>query len=358
MKTRDAVIKQKIRVLVVDDSALMRKKITEMINRSVDCEVIGTARDGLEALQVIQILKPDVITLDLELPKMDGLVCLGCIMSEWPTPVVIVSGTDTEQSNMVLQALEYGAVAFVAKPSGVISLDIEKVREELLAKIRLAHEAPLDSLRLLWLKNPNQVNALRPSFNKLIAIGASTGGPGAVAHILSALPGDLKACILIVQHMPQHFIHSFAERLNNQSALLVKEAGDKEPLEGSKVLIAPSGFMMTVKSQGKQALIHLEKDAILKHRISPSIDATFLSVAEVYREHSVGIILTGMGKDGTEGCRRIKQCRGKTIAQDKSSCIVFGMPSAAIAAGAVDEIIPLAQIPQAILDEVGGIDGK
>lgn len=349
-----STVNSKIRVLVVDDSALMRKKIAEIINSSVDCEVVATARDGYEAIQITQALKPDVITLDLQLPKMDGLTCLGYIMSDWPTPVVILSAFAQEGSLAAIEALEYGAVDIVAKPGGVISLNLERAKEELLTKIRVANRVSIKKLKLRLFQRTRKLKKdFRISMNKLVAIGASTGGPRAVTEVLTHLPGDLPAAILVVQHMPAGFTKSFAERLDQECELQVKEAEDGEPITAGKVLVAPSGFTMkAVRLSGEGEVVRIKKEEVELHYISPSVDQTFSSVAPVFGRNAVGVILTGMGDDGTEGCKRIKEYGGSTLAEDESSCVVYGMPASAAKAGVIDQTIPLEKIPNAIMAKV------
>lgn len=350
----------KIRVLIVDDSALMRKKIAEIINSSPDCEVIGLARDGYEALNVIQSLKPDVVTLDLQLPKMDGLTCLVYIMSEWPTPVIVLSAFTTEGSKIAVKALEYGAIDFIAKPEGVISPGIHKINKELLNKIRLASKVPVENLKILSAQKANSLKQEpRKGTPKIVLLGASTGGPRAVMQILRELPANFPAAIIVIQHMPKYFIPSFVQRLNEQCDLDVKEAEDEDSIIPGRVLVAPGGYLMEVvkanESKNFTAKISLVETS-LQH-LSPSIDAVFSSAAQTFGTHTLGIILTGMGKDGTKGCVEIKQCGGTTIAEDESSCIVFGMPAAAIAAQAIDSVLPLDQIAKAILTEVSSSNG-
>jgi two-component system chemotaxis response regulator CheB len=352
--------KNKIRVLVVEDSALMRKKISDMINSSVDCEVVAIARDGYEAIQIIETLKPDVITLDLELPKMDGLTCLGYIMSEWPTPVIVLSAFVQEESIMVIKALEYGAIDFVLKPGGAISININDVKHELLEKIRMAVNVSISKLKFVSLKK--SIKLKRPQLilpQAIVAIGASTGGPSAVAQILSSLPGDLKAGVIVIQHMPQSFIKSFAQRLDLKSELQVKEAKEGDRIIAGHVFIAPSGFETKVERRdNNEVIIRINLEIKKSHHISPSVDTSFSSIAKVFGSKAIGVILTGMGKDGTEGCRRLKAHGGSTVAEDASSCIVFGMPYSAIAAGVIDQVVPLSQIPGAIVKQVGDVNGR
>jgi two-component system chemotaxis response regulator CheB len=338
----------KIRVLVVDDSALMRKKISDLINSDDELEVIGTARNGEEAVREVLIRQPDVITLDIEMPRMDGLNALGYIMSERPTPVIMLSAYTKYGSHETISALEYGAVDFVLKPSGVISLDIGKVKNELLSKIKLAAGISIDKIKLLLPPAAKREKISRSeSLDKLVVIGASTGGPRALSEVIPRLPGDLPAGVLIVQHMPPDFTKSLGERLNFESELTVKEAEDDEPIEPGKVLLAPGDFHMVVKKGKQRHFVALNKDPEV-HNVRPSVSVTMISAAPVYQDKTIGVILTGMGSDGVEGMSAIKHFNGKTLAEDKSTAVVNGMPKAAIDQGVVDKVVPLFDIAKEI----------
>lgn len=345
---------EKIRVLVVDDSALMRKKISDLINSDDELEVVGTARNGEEAVQEVMIRRPDVITLDIEMPRMDGLTALGYIMSECPTPVIILTGHTRWGSVGTINALEYGAVDFMLKPSGVISLDIAKVKHELLAKIKTAAKVNVKNLHLHLLP-ANKRLKVSPSLSldKLVIIGASTGGPKAISEVLPRLPGDLPAGILLVQHMPGDFTKDFAKRLDFESELYVKEAEDSEAIEPGKVLVAPGDFHMVVKHGKERNFVSLNQDPEM-HNIRPSISVTMLSAAPIYCEKTIGVILTGMGSDGVEGMALIKHFGGKTIAEDQSTAIVYGMPKAAVDKGVVDKVVPIFEIAAEIEKLVKG----
>lgn len=341
---------KKIRVLVVDDSALMRKKISDMINSDEECEVIATARNGEEAVRSISALKPDVVTLDIELPRMDGITALKYIMSEWPTPVVIVSGYTKYAGEETIKCLEYGAVDVVLKPSGVISLDMDKVRDELLTKVKAASKVNPKILRPVLIERPPiQKKREGLSTNKLVAIASSTGGPRALVEVIPKLEPDIPAGILIVQHMPEGFTRSMAERLNWESKITVKEAEEDEPIKQGKALIAPGGFHLTVESRGREGEVVKLQKGQKEHGVCPSADIAIKSVAAVYGKNCLGVILTGMGNDGVEGLRAIKQCGGQTIAEDKSTSIVYGMPKAAFDAGVADKVLPLPEIPGEIM---------
>lgn len=335
---------EKIRVLVVDDSALMRKKISDMVNSDEELEVIATARDGEEAVREILIRRPDVVTLDIEMPRMDGLMALGYIMSECPTPVIIFTGYTTWGAVETINALEYGAVDFMLKPSGAISLDIAKVKNELLSKIKLASTVNVKQLHLHLLP-ANQRPKVSPStsLDKLVIIGASTGGPKAVSEVLPRISGNLSAGILLIQHMPGDFTKDFAKRLDFESELRVKEAKEGDAIEPGKVLVAPGDFHMVVKRGTDQNFVSINRDPEM-HNIRPSVSVTMLSAAPIYRDKTIGVILTGMGSDGVEGIELIKHFGGKTLAEDESTAIVYGMPKAAIEKGIIDKALPIYDI--------------
>ncbi len=342
---------EKIRVLVVDDSALMRKKISEMVNSNGACEVVGTARDGQEAVQCVGLLKPDVITLDLEMPRMDGITALKQIMKDQPTPVVIVSGYTEFHGEQTIRCLEYGAVDFVVKPGGTVSLDMSKVQVELLDKIKTAASV---NLKVLQRMRSNGHSLLAKSYairicRKMVIIASSTGGPKALGEILPRLDPDIPAGIVVVQHMPAGFTHSLASRLNEESAIKVKEAEDGEGLLPGKAVIAPGGFHMSFESRQEQA-VHIKLAKGMKEQgFCPSADITMQSLAPFYGKNCLGVVVTGMGNDGTQGLKEIKKYGGRTIAEDASTCIVFGMPKAAFDAGVVDSVVPLPEIANAIM---------
>lgn len=336
---------KKIRVLVVDDSALMRKKISDIINSDEECEVIATARNGEEAVKSISVLKPDVVTLDLELPQMDGITALKYIMSEWPVPVVIVTGFTNYAGEETIKCLEYGAVDVVIKPSGVISLDMDRVKDELRLKVKMASKVNPGILRpLLMGRMPLQKKREGLTTHKLVAIASSTGGPRALVEVLPKLEPDIPSGIVVIQHMPEGFTRSMAERLNWESRITVKEAQDSEPIKQGKVLIAPGGFHLTVESQGKDGEVVKLQKGPKEHGVCPSADITMKSAARLYGKNCLGVILTGMGSDGVEGLRAIKQSGGHVLAQDQSTSIVYGMPKSAFDAGVVDKVLPLPEI--------------
>ena len=342
-----------IDVLVVDDSPLMRRIITNLLESDPCIRVVSTAADGQEAIRKVETLRPDVVTLDIEMPRMNGLQALEQIMQRTPTPIVMLSGA--KEAGAAVRALELGAVEFVAKPSGTISIDLYKVRDELIAKVKLATLVKLD---LAAATKTGPLVPLSPSLGGMkergawmLAIGASTGGPRALGHLLRRLPADLPASVLIVQHMPASFTASFAQRLNQRSPLHVQEAKDGQEVTTGSAYVAPGGIHMAVEEKHGRPIICLQ-DTPPVNSVRPSADVTMISVARLSGPCSMGVVLTGMGSDGAEGLAQIKAAGGLTLAQDKESSAIFGMPKAAIERGVVDGVLPLSKIPRAIVTAV------
>lgn len=335
-----------VRLLIADDSFLMRQLLSDLLAGVPEIQVVGVARDGEEALALFRTLSPDVVTLDLEMPKMDGLRALEAIQRERPTPVIVVSAYTQKGAQATLEALEKGAFDFVPKPSGTISLDIGKVRDELIAKILAAskfrqpqlrsEEGGERRIRLSHLGTPGE---------KIVAIGASTGGTRALAEILPRLPAILPAPVVVVQHMPAGFTASLAERLNESSRLRISEAAQGDFLRPGEVKIAPGDRHLVVTPERR---VLLTQDPP-QWGVRPSVDRMMISTAEVYGAGTIGILLTGMGHDGALGMKAIKVKGGTTIAQNQETCTVFGMPQAAIKAQCVDSVLPLYEIPGAIV---------
>ncbi len=341
------MMNHKIRVLVVDDSALMRKKLSDMINSDESCEVIATARNGEEAVRSVACLSPDVVTLDVELPKMDGINALKYIMSEWPTPVIMVTAFTQFGGLKTIQCLEYGAVDLVAKPGGVISLDINKVKEELLEKIKIACRVRKEDLKpLIITRRIREKKQIVQQAEKLIVVASSTGGPRALEKLILGLDAGLAAGLLVIQHMPGGFTQAMAERLDGLSKIPVREAGGGVVVKKGEILIAPGDFQMMIEpAENSAAKIKLQA----RHRddnICPSADITMKSIAPLYGTKCMGVILTGMGADGVEGLKAIKQFGGVAIAEDKTTSVVYGMPRAAFESGVVDKVLPLDKIAQ------------
>lgn len=339
----------KIKVIVVDDSALMRKIISDMINSEKDMEVIDVARNGEELFIKLQKDIPDAITLDVEMPKMDGIEALRELKRRnLNIPVIMLSSISQRGTQLTIECLEAGAFDFLPKPSGTISLDINKVKDELISKIRLAYgkneaqnvpekkEAVASSAVM---KN-NMPNKNRRSRVEAVVIGASTGGPKALYTVITSLPEKLGVPVLVVQHMPVGFTKAFAERLNSNSDIKVVEARDGELVEKDVVYIAPGGFHMEV---GNDKKIHLNTEPSI-WGVRPAVDKLFISASKVYGENIISAVLTGMGRDGANGTSIIKNAGGITLAEHQSTCTIYGMPKAAVETGSVDEVLPITEV--------------
>jgi len=344
-----------IQVLVVDDSAFMRKKISDILNRDPEINVISTANSGSDAIKKAVHLKPDVITLDIEMPDIDGLTALSYIMHEIPTPVVIISGNALPGTPKANQALEAGAVAVVGKPGGEISLGLDEVAEDIIAKVKSASKVDVCRIRAMFTRlqrRPAPEPVLDTKLKRIVAIGASTGGPKAIKEIMPYFPEDVAASFLIVQHMPASFTRSMAERLNWSTKIRVKEAAEGDRIQPGMAYIAPGDFHMVVQVDiGHNAVIHLHQEPKV-HGVRPSVSTLMLSVAEHFGHRAIGVVLTGMGSDGVEGMRAIKKAGGRTLAEDESSCVVFGMPRAAINEGVVDTVVPLTHMGLEIMKNI------
>lgn len=340
----------KIRVLVVEDSFLMRKIITDIINSDPKLEVVAEARDGKEALEKIFALQPDVVTLDINLPVVDGLQVLTEVMKNQATRVIMLSAYSRSGTSATISALELGAVDFIAKPSGEISLDLPKLKDEIIVKIKLAARIDLNK----FTQAPPVISEPAPisqEIKKIVVIGASTGGPRALLQVIQRIPSGLPACFLIVQHMPEGFTLSFAERLAWQSGLKVKEAEEGDILGAGKAFIAPTGFHMALEKDTEKVKIRLTSDPLVNF-VRPSVDVTMFSAVDVFRENVLGVVLTGMGKDGLSGARKIKESGGYIIVQDEATSVVWGMPKMVCRAGLADKVLPLSDIPKAIVESI------
>ncbi|MGB9697829.1 MAG: protein-glutamate methylesterase/protein-glutamine glutaminase [Thermodesulfobacteriota bacterium] len=341
--------KGKIRVLVVDDSAIVRKILTEELSKEPDIEVIGTAPDPYVARDKIVLQKPDVITLDIEMPRMDGLTFLKKLMRYYPLPVIVVSSLTPKGSKMALEALENGAVEVLSKPGPAYS--VGEMSYQLKEKIRAVAKVNLKRVQYTTPANtpapPVITKALSETTQKVIAIGASTGGTEAIKEVLIKLPINVPG-IVIVQHMPPQFTTAFAERLNNLCQMEVKEAQDGDAVLNGRALLAPGNFHMLLRRSGSRYYVNV-KDGPMVHHQRPAVDVLFHSVAQYAGPNAIGVILTGMGADGAEGLLKMKEAGAKTIAQDEATCVVFGMPKEAIKRGAVDKVVPLEKISQEIM---------
>lgn len=346
----------KIKVLVVDDSALIRSLLKEIINAQADMEMVGAAHDPIEAREMIKSLNPDVLTLDVEMPKMDGLDFLGKLMRLRPMPVIMVSSLTEHNSDVTLRALELGAVDFVTKPKLDVVRGMHEYAEHLVEKIRTAAKSkPRAKAPTLNIVPSHSADAVLPPLankiattEKLIIVGASTGGTEAIKEFLIRMPADAPG-ILITQHMPEAFTKSFAARLDSLSKILVKEAEDNERILPGHAYIAPGHSHLLLKRSGAHYMTALNQGPpVNRHR--PSVDVLFRSAANYAGANAVGVILTGMGKDGATGMLEMRQAGAYNFAQDEASCVVFGMPAAAIALGAAHEVVPLDQMTRKVLD--------
>jgi two-component system chemotaxis response regulator CheB len=332
---------KRVRVLVVDDSALMRKMIPQMLEADPSIEVVGTAMDGTFCLKKIEELRPDVITLDLEMPGMNGIETLKEIMRRDPLPVIVVSSHSTEGASVTFKALGLGAFDFVTKPRD--SAHMADTAKELIAKIKAAAECKVVRPGTFQIAAPaEKISATKaaPPPSKLVAIGISTGGPQALEFLLAQLPPDFPGAIVVVQHMPEGFTEMFARRLNELCSLRVKEAQSGDALQAGRVLICPGSRHIKVKRLTMGDIVVLNDDERVNgHR--PSVDVLFNSVAEEFGPQAVAVIMTGMGDDGAEGLGAVKKAGGMTIAQSEESCVVYGMPKAAIERGYAARVIAL-----------------
>lgn len=353
----------KIRVLVIDDSAFMRKTITDILKTDENIQVLDTARNGQEGLLKAASLKPDIITLDVEMPGMNGLETLNELIKLKPVPkVIMVSGLTHEGGENTIGALELGAVDFVTKPSfSALSFNIDALKDELLKKINSIGRSKfrnypvpqLEAKKLPEKSTYNEELKLSGNLKYIIAIGISTGGPRALQEVLPHLPANIPAAVLVVQHMPPSFTTSLSARLNSLSEINVKEAEEGDILKAGWAYIAPGDYHMILKNTLESSYkISLNKDApVSGHR--PSVNVMMNSVAESGHNKLIAVMMTGMGNDGSEGMLRIKKAGGRTIAQDESTCVVYGMPKSAVNAGAVDKIVPLQSIASEIIKIMG-----
>jgi len=362
-----------IKVVVVDDSAFMRKAISTMLAKDPEIDVVATARDGEEGLELIRKHNPDVVTLDIEMPRMDGLTALRHIMMEMPRPVLMVSSLTSEGAEATLKALDLGAVDFIPKQLSKVSLDIVKIEASLISKVkivasrRLVHSRPRPALRAPVGAPASPAPGAAPSAppaaarpavlptgtpkRDVVVIGVSTGGPPAVQKVLTALPENFPASIVIAQHMPQAFTGPFAKRLDNLCKVSVKEAEPGDRLKAGSVFIAPGGRHLLLKQLVSRVDLEISTEpasALYK----PSANVLIGSAAEAVGRRALGVILTGMGNDGMEGIRALKQKGGRALAQSDATCVVYGMPKAIVDAGLSDEIVDIDDMAQAIMSNL------
>lgn len=369
-----------IKVIIVDDSNFMRRAISNLISRDLGIQVIATARDGYEAVELVRNLEPDVVTLDIEMEGMSGIETLEQIMRVHPVPVLMVSAYTSQGAAVTVEALRLGAVDFIEKPSGVVSVDIHTISEALIRKVKIAARAQPRPLlertvepRRYKPATPGTpsvsgpapassrppmppVSGIRPvpaEFPpvKIVAVGSSTGGVQALQHLLGGLPEDFELPVVIVQHMPAKFTRSFAADLDRTVPLMVREAEDGMPLRPGVAYVAPGGIHTIVaplQDRPNQFCIRLTENPA-ESLLKPSADVLFSTVAEVFGPTAIGVVLTGMGSDGTWGMKRIREAGGYNVAQNRETCVVYGMPKSAIEAGVVDEILPIQSIPELLV---------
>jgi two-component system, chemotaxis family, protein-glutamate methylesterase/glutaminase len=349
----------KIKVMVVDDSAFMRRILSQIVGEDDRMELVGVAKDGAEALRVAEDKKPDVITLDVEMPVMDGLTCLEKLLKQGQYSVVMVSSLTTEGANATIRALELGAVDFFPKPSNLFSVSQEDRKRELQTKILIAAQAKSVQVRIPVEKPQvkRELPVVQPASSNrmkaLVALGISTGGPRALQSVVPLLPANLEAPVLIVQHMPPGFTKSLAQRLNDISEIAVKEAEDGDLLKAGQVYIAPGDFHIDIVKDGSNWRIKLDKSPQM-NGFRPSADFLMNTVRKTGIKNVIGVIMTGMGGDGSKGLQELKSASGAwVIAQDEKSCSVFGMPRATIELGVVDEVVPLESIAKSIINRMG-----
>ena len=353
----------KIRALVVDDSALMRKFIGDILKSDPRIELVGTARDGRDALAQIKILKPDVVTMDVEMPNMNGLQALEEIMKTQPLPVIMVSSLTQEGAETTLKALALGCVDFVGKPSGTISLNIRDVSQEIIDKVIAASTARIVPRMSSGFPSTPKPSPFTSDFRRMtpptsmntntgridiVAVASSTGGPMALSELIPKLPKNFPVPIVITQHMPKEFTSSFSKRLNDSSQIEVLEGFDGLSLKPGRAVIAPGGSHLIIKRRSGAAVCGLS-DSPPVLSVKPAANIMFQSVAEQYSGNVLCVILTGMGRDGTDGAIALKKRGAYVIAESQKTCVVYGMPKAAVDAGVVDEVLPLNEIPEAMV---------
>lgn len=353
---------KEVKVLVVDDSAFMRKIISDILNSDDEIRVIDTAKNGSEALEKVKLLKPDVVTLDVEMPVMDGITCLKKILQIRKIPVIMLSGLTREGADATMQALENGAVDFITKPTNIFGMSGEEKKREVIEKVKVAKITTIRNVvdhRVKIVKQkkepPAKERLVCPDLSYIVGIGTSTGGPRALQDVIPLIPANVPAAFLVVQHMPPGFTKSLADRLNNLSEVTVKEAEHMEILQPGYVYIAPGDYHMEIERPGADRCfrIRLNQEAqVGGHR--PSVNVMMNSIAQTGMDHVVGVIMTGMGADGSEGVKSIKaKNNGYIIAQDEKSCIVYGMPKMAVQTGVVDIVVPLKGITKEMLKFMG-----
>lgn len=344
-----------VRVLIVDDSAFMRNALSNMLSSDAEINIVGTARDGLEAVQKAARLKPDIITMDVDMPMMDGIEALRRIMEKTPVPVIMVSSLTTEGASATIKALELGAVDFIPKNLSELSVNILKIKPMLIEKIKLIARKGMPAVRRRQSAPPaggGMDAAWRMSGRRigLVSIGTSTGGPRTLQEIIPTFPKDFPVPLVVAQHMPRNFTRTFADRLNQLSRIVVKEAEDGEPLKNGVAYIAPGGGHIRLVRRGIDVFVNIFKNDEYIYR--PSVDHLLFSSAECFPGRCLAVILTGMGNDGLKGAEAVKKEGGRVFAQDEETCTVYGMPRAVVEAGVVDKILPAHEIAGEIINSV------
>ncbi|AVB75484.1 protein-glutamate methylesterase/protein-glutamine glutaminase [Methanococcus maripaludis] len=363
----------KIKVLIVDDSAFMRKVLEDILKSDDEIEVVATAKDGKEAFELVKKLEPNVITMDVEMPIMNGIDATKQIMAYKPTPILMLSAVTKQGSEATLKALDNGAVDFIEKPSGSVSLDIRKIGEKIIKQVKNASKSKvrIKSSRILeTIKKEKQAESSTPkpqvektsglSPEKLndtaILIGSSTGGPPVVSSIISNIPKNTPP-IFIVQHMPKGFTRVFAERMNNNSAITVKEAEHGEIVKPDHAYVAPGDSQMVLQKRGGNVYIIIDENMPKIHGTKPTVDVTAEYVTKYYGKNTIGVLLTGIGRDGANGLKMVKNKGGYTIAQNQDTCVIYGMPKTAIEMNVVDKVMDPIDIPLEIIKFAKKIGG-
>jgi len=336
----------RVRVLVVDDSAYMRVVLKEILDADPDISVVGIAKNGLEAVEKTKALSPDVVTLDIQMPKMDGVATLQRIMKECPTRVLMLSAMDKKDDQLPLQAIKMGAVDFISKPGGPVSVEIMKFKEKIVEIVKVAAMAKLDVLKRARAPPPPRLSfrKRRSDGTKTVVIGASTGGPRALESVFAALPAGLPAPIFVVQHLPPEFAKTFARRLDSAGGPDVLVAQDGAKPEKGRAYIAPGGMHLVIARTNSSGHMMRLEDREPVRFVKPSADVLFSSAAKAYGSGVLGVVMTGMGSDGASGARQIRFAGGKVVVQDEQSSVIYGMAKAVVDAGAADKVVPLEAI--------------
>lgn len=340
----------KIKVFIVENSILMQQVIADILSSDPEIEVVGCAKSGREALEKIPQVHPDVVTLDLNLPDTDGLSVLKDLMQHFPARVVVISAYTQNGAELTLKALELGALDFIPKPSGEISLDLYSFKNDIISKIKLV--MAIDLGKVISISKVTVPAKDISSVNKIVVIGASTGGPKVIQEIIQQIPFDVRASFLIIQHMPKGFTKTFSQRVFSCANIKIKECENQDPILNGAGYIGRSGFHMTIEmisSKKNRYRLKVDMEPTTDH-LKPSLDVTMGSVAQIFAGKIIGVVLTGMGKDGLIGAKKIKEKGGKIIVQDEASCVVYGMPRAIVEAGLADAALPLSEIPKKIIE--------